>query len=296
MNIAIRGRKGTEGPTEFTVKGENETSLGKFQRPEPWISLTFRYRDQKRQDFTLLKKKTKAEKVTLYKVRNIAPVHVGSLKDEQKLRREKWAGGRYEVETVALAIGPKSLENEVDASLAAEEILAEVVRAERDGCDAVTIDCFVDPCLDACRASVRIPVVGMGQAALLVALSLGERIGVVSVLDSTVRYIERNVTKYGLSRRVTSYETIEIACSDLWTVPKLTRSTLQEKCEMGAKGSACDVILLGCTGLEPFAEAFAVGFSVPIVMPSCCGLEFAHLLARMGISHSRKAYPPLKVH
>jgi len=44
-------------------------------------------------------------------------------------------------------------------------ILDEVVRAEREGADAVIVDCALDPSLPALREAVEIPVVGAGQSA-----------------------------------------------------------------------------------------------------------------------------------
>jgi len=223
-------------------------------------------------------------------IRNIAPVNEAVLSAEQRRARAAWPQGRFVVETVGLVDGLDVLENELDASLIGRTLVRRVVAAERDGCDAVTIDCSVDPCLEACRSVVRIPVVGMGQAALLTAALIGRKIGVVTVLPSTAAYIERNAAKYGLGTLLKECAAIEVPCAKLREDPDRTTRALSEAC-MTLQSNGCDTIVLGCTGLEPLLRTRNI--AIPVVFPSACGIELAYLLARLGISHSARAYPPV---
>lgn len=223
-------------------------------------------------------------------IRNIAPVNEAVLSAEQGRARSAWPQGRFVVETVGLADGLDVLENELDASLIGRALVRRVVAAERAGCDAVTIDCFVDPCLEACRSAVRIPVVGMGHAALLTAALIGRKIGVATVLPSTAAYVERNAAKYGLGALLKECAAIDVPCAKLRQDPERTTRALSEACIM-LESNGCDVIVLGCTALEPFLRNRS--FAIPIVLPSACGIELAYLLARLKISHSARAYPPV---
>src|SRR5437773_8798057 len=64
------------------------------------------------------------------------------------------------VERVPIERGPASIESEFDEALAAPDVIARAIEAERDGCDAVVVNCFGDPGVRAAREAVGIPVLG----------------------------------------------------------------------------------------------------------------------------------------
>ena len=71
------------------------------------------------------------------------------------------------------AAGPASVEGYYDGALAVPGILEAIRRAEAEGPVAAhIIACFDDPGLDAARSMAHAPVVGMCEAAILVARSL----------------------------------------------------------------------------------------------------------------------------
>lgn len=55
-----------------------------------------------------------------------------------------------------------------------------VVRAEREGFDAVAIGCFLDPALDPLREIVDIPIVSLAETGMLTACMLGKRFSILS--------------------------------------------------------------------------------------------------------------------
>src|SRR6516225_8043044 len=59
----------------------------------------------------------------------------------------------------------------------ADQTIRAALRAENEGYDAFVIGHFQEPGLTECRSAVDIPVIGLGEAALLQACSLGRRIG-----------------------------------------------------------------------------------------------------------------------
>jgi Asp/Glu/hydantoin racemase len=60
--------------------------------------------------------------------------------------------------------GPLGIRCADDARAAAPFVVRAIVAAEKDGFDAVIVDCIDDPGVEAARAVVRIPVVGAGEA------------------------------------------------------------------------------------------------------------------------------------
>ena len=65
---------------------------------------------------------------------------------------------------VVTGAGPRSITSDADERAAAPHVVATIVRCEQQGFDAAIVDCTGDPGLDEARRTVRIPVVGAGEA------------------------------------------------------------------------------------------------------------------------------------
>lgn len=74
--------------------------------------------------------------------------------------------------------------------------------AERGGYDAFVIGHFQEPGLLEARSSLGIPTVGLGEANLLTACTLGRSIGLVTIDPIFVPWHQRQVAEMGLTDRV----------------------------------------------------------------------------------------------
>jgi len=84
-----------------------------------------------------------------------------------------------------------------------ETQICEAARAaERAGYDAFAIACFYDPGLRSARSLVDIPCVGLSETCMLVACSLGQRFGLVSLEESQRTQHEELARAYGLRERL----------------------------------------------------------------------------------------------
>jgi allantoin racemase len=84
----------------------------------------------------------------------------------------------------------------------AEQTIHAALAAERGGYDAFVIGHFQEPGLTECRGAVDIPVIGLGEATMLFACSIGRRIGLVTIDPVFVPWHEEQVIRHGLSQRV----------------------------------------------------------------------------------------------
>jgi allantoin racemase len=82
-------------------------------------------------------------------------------------------------------------------------VICNAVRAEREGYDAFVIGHFQDAGLYEVRSVVDIPVVALGEASMLYACQLGQRIGIVTINTRFIPWFHHQIGKYGLERRVT---------------------------------------------------------------------------------------------
>jgi Asp/Glu/hydantoin racemase len=85
----------------------------------------------------------------------------------------------------------------------AREMICNAVRAEREGYDAFVVGHFQDAGLYEARAAVDIPVIGLGEASMLHACQLGQRIGIVTINPRFIPWFHHQIGKYGLRERVT---------------------------------------------------------------------------------------------
>jgi len=84
------------------------------------------------------------------------------------------------------------------------------LEAERAGYDGFVIGHFQEPGLLEIRGAVDIPVVGLGEAALLAALSMGGRLGLVTIDPVFIDWHERQVRAHGLGQRVAGVRAIKM--------------------------------------------------------------------------------------
>lgn len=132
-------------------------------------------------------------------------------------------------------------------TLFASYFTEQAIQAERQGYDAFIIGASQDPGLVAARAVVRIPVVGYGEASMLVACMLGDRFGFVGFIPELQTALRANVRLYGLEAR----------CGP-----------------MVALSGGADLLVRGFAGeLAPFLEAFehaareAIGAGADVLIP-----------------------------
>lgn len=80
--------------------------------------------------------------------------------------------------------------------------------AEKEGYDAVIINCFGDPMLWELKQALNIPVIGLGEASMIYSLNIGRKFGVVSISPYNNFEIEETIEKYGLTKRFIGCESI----------------------------------------------------------------------------------------
>jgi allantoin racemase len=183
-------------------------------------------------------------------------------------------------------------------------VVENAIAAERDGFDAVVLGCWADPLWEA-REAVDIPVVGIGEATMLLATTLGFKFAVITVAPGVVPTIEMDLRLYGLedraiTRPVRSLDPpsdLELLLESLTDphrrlIPNFER--VARKCiEDGA-----EVIVVGCGYYGPILTLHGYneipGTGVPVVDCSAAGLKLAETLASLresiGLDKSRALY------
>lgn len=113
---------------------------------------------------------------------------------------------------------------------------------EADGMSALIVSCVDDPGVDQLRRIVKIPVIGAGSAAASLALSFGDRIGVLIISDRTP-----DVVKKILGKSLLAEQKPKGVATTLDLLREEERVHLFSAADQ-LKQKGADVILLGCTG------------------------------------------------
>jgi Asp/Glu/hydantoin racemase len=91
----------------------------------------------------------------------------------------------------------------------AAQVIRHALEAERAGYDAFVIGHFQEPGLLEIRGALDIPVIGLGEANLLTALSMGGKLGLVTIDPVFISWHERQVMAHGLDQRVVGVRAIK---------------------------------------------------------------------------------------
>jgi len=211
---------------------------------------------------------------------------------DKKFLQEK-AGPLFEIEVESLEYGPASIESHYDEILAAPFVVKKVIEAEKKGFDAVIINCFLNPGMHAAKENVNIPVIGPGEAAIHLALMIGNGF---SIIDPGPRkYISymppEQVRMMGVSTRFISERGAGVAVLDITKNLKRTTRMVAEQAKLAVEQDGADVIVLGCTGLVGLAPRVQDIVGVPVIDPALAALRTAETLCKMDLPPNRVAYP-----
>lgn len=200
------------------------------------------------------------------------------LVQSQSANRQAALGAGTKLTIVAPHDCPPSTETEHDELVSARAIFSEALRAEEEGFDAVTIDCTLDPGLRATQRACRIPVVGAGEAALCLALLLGDRFSVIMPIRESIGPMVAKIRRMGLWQRAASVRAVNLHVLDLGDCQRTLEALVQEGCRAVQEDGA-EVIVLGCTAMGPVAGALAQRLGIPVVEPGTAALKLAEAFA-----------------
>lgn len=219
------------------------------------------------------------------RLRVVTPIITRGLRELHDLKALECPG--LDIEHTLIDEGPASIEGASDEALATPAVIAAAVQAERDGCDALLIDCFGDPGLNGAREQVRIPVLGPGETSLHAAAMLGDRVR--PLLMSLVR-------QYGLVDRLAAMRMVNMPVLDLSTGMAALQQAMAVAAMAAVREDGADVIVLGCTGFHGCAKCVAqalaeAGLEVPVIDPIPITVQTARSLVASGLRHSKRTWP-----
>jgi allantoin racemase len=172
------------------------------------------------------------------------------------------------------------------------------ITAEAEGYAGVLIDTVSDSGLWPLRSVLSIPVVGPGEASFAAAMMLGKRFSVLTMWPQWFALYEKVLSQHGWKDRCASLRSIDtrpdvtelLEGKEEVVFAKLKAEGLRAIEEDGA-----DVIVLGSTTMHQSAAYLQSELPVPVINPGQVAYKTLESLIELGLSHSKKAFPPPQV-
>ena len=161
------------------------------------------------------------------------------------------AGGSR-IDCVTLAEGPPGIETQVHVDTVVEPLLR-LAQRESNATSAFVIACFSDPGLYSLREALDMPVFGIAESGFSLALTKGDRFGIISILRRSIPRHRRYVASLGLSTRLAGDRAIEMGVSALGQADLV----LARLAEVGEALRAKEMAPMCCCSAAPAWPAIA---------------------------------------
>jgi allantoin racemase len=192
-----------------------------------------------------------------------------------------------EILAITSSMGPVSIEGYYDEVFAVPGLLVEIVKAEREGADAIVIACFDDTGLDAARALAGIPVIGICEAALSATSFIAQRFSVVTTMERSRLPVEHLVHRYGMGSRC-KVRAADVPVLSLEDPNSNARDRLRSEISAALKDDRAEAIVLGCAGMADLTAALRQEFGVPVIDGVAAAVKQAESLVAQGLSTAKR--------
>jgi allantoin racemase len=189
-------------------------------------------------------------------------------------------GGAPKIECTTLAEGPPGIESQRDV----EQVtlpLCSLVEREDNRSDAFVIACFSDPGLHAVRESTKHPVFGISAAGIATALNLGNLVGIIAILPTSLARHWRYFRGMGVADRIAGDRAINLPVVAL-TDEDRTFTRMKEVGQTLRDEDGADVLVMGCAGMARYRTRLEEALGVPIVDPTQAAVGMAISAVQLG--------------
>lgn len=207
----------------------------------------------------------------------------------------RYARPGTEIVAVTAPWGTPSVESHTEEAMAAVATIEAVATAPAD-IDGIVVACFDDPGLEAVREIASVPAVGIGEAAMALAITLGHRFAIVAAADRSRPLMMDVVRRHGFEARCAGVRTTGLSVLGLERSPAVTEDALVAAAQRAVDADGAEVICLGCAGMAGLDERVAARVGVPTVDGVSAAVKLVEGLVDLDLRTSRAAayVPPAR--
>lgn len=186
------------------------------------------------------------------------------------------------IRCLTLAEGPPGIESQMQADLTIRPMLA-LAAAQTDAAGYV-IACFGDPGLHALRNQTDMPVVGIQEAAVMTALTLGQRFGVIAILPASIPRHLRAFGAMGVLDRLAGDRALGLGVTDLADPSKSLDAMIATGRRLRDEDGA-NVLIMGCAGMSQYRAPLEEATGLPVVEPCQAAASMALGQIALNLTH-----------
>ncbi len=195
-------------------------------------------------------------------------------------------GDGPEIECLTLAEGPPGIETQRHVESVVLP-LCRLIESHDNRAAAFVIACFSDPGLQLAREITQKPVFGIAESGLLSALARADRLGIIAILEASVRRHRRYIRALGLESRLAGELALDLGVLELAeesvTFTRLTEVGARLRDDLGAQ-----VLVLGCAGMARYRARLEEALEVPVIDPTQAAVAMAIAAVRLNAGAGRK--------
>lgn len=187
--------------------------------------------------------------------------------------------------------GFPSIESDLHGIVNAVEIIRLARRVEQDGAQGIFVNCFDDPGVYAARELLRIPIYGAYQPAMLTAMGLADRVGVITTDRPGILSEYRKASLNGYEKRLASVQAVDMDVLSLMQNPDLLEDKIAQSCIEMYEEKQVGAVVLGCTGMHQSIQGVRnklreVACPVTVIEPLKNGVMYLEHTVRLGYSNA----------
>ena len=186
------------------------------------------------------------------------------------------------IDCMTLKEGPPGIETQQHVDGVIPHLLRLVREREADY-SAFVIACYSDPGLHSVREATAKPVLGISECGILTALTLGQKFGVIAILQKSIPRHLRYMGAMGVMDRLAGELPVGLAVTEL-SDQKKTFGRMVEVATALRDVHGANVIVMGCAGMARYRKPLQDAVGLPVVEPSQAAVGMA--IARVRLSWS----------
>jgi len=191
-----------------------------------------------------------------------------------------------EVVGVTATRGVAAIDGYRDDVLGAAAVV-DAIAAHNGSFDGAIVSCFGDPGLFAARELADAPVVGIGEASYLTAMTVGHRFSVLTTLERGVPTIQDGIRLHGVEARCASVRATGLTVLEADGDPESAADALEREGRLAIDVDKADVLCLGCGGLVDLRVRLESRLGVPVVEAVPAAATLLHGLVANGLRTSK---------
>ena len=186
------------------------------------------------------------------------------------------------IDCMTLKEGPPGIETQQHVDGVIPHLL-HLVREREAEYSAFVIACYSDPGLHSVRESTAKPVLGISECGILTALTLGQKFGVIAILQKSIPRHLRYMGAMGVMDRLAGELPVGLAVTELSDENK-TFGRMVEVATALRDVHGANVIVMGCAGMARYRKPLQDAVGLPVVEPSQAAVGMAIARVRLGWS------------